>query len=491
MFSLDNTTLIALILVFAGACVLNFRYGIYVIIFLMPAYLLRLSIGGIPTTVLELMIYTLFLLWTFSKVECKLKSGYSQRIADLLLSVRGLRNATLQSVFKQFRAFDKKRENGAKNLIVGILLLFLGLTISTIHSSSIETSLGIFKGWFFDPFLFFILFVNIVKRKEHIAASFFVWLLSGFAVSLAGLFYVFSNELTFDGRLKAFFLSPNHLAMYIAPTFLISLAFLLQNILNKPKQSSCGKLRSCPFLGCAVLLIIFIALFFTYSRGAFLGVFSGALYLLFSSKNRNFRSYGKFVKTVVLENRKKLLRRGFFFQKRRSGHITACMFFTLLLFLFLLMFAGEFNQIIKSNDRSSFHSRLMIWTASAEIAKDHFLFGIGPGTFQDAYLSYSERFNEPYLEWAVPQPHNIFLAFYLQTGIVGLIGFVLILLWFFSVRSQPLAARAIMIYFLIHGIVDTTYWKNDLSLMFWLIIAVSFVSENFHVHRGCGTTETF
>lgn len=27
-----------------------------------------------------------------------------------------------------------------------------------------------------------------------------------------------------------------------------------------------------------------------------------------------------------------------------------------------------------------------------------------------------------------------------------------------------------MIYALVHGLVDTTYWKNDLALMFWLII---------------------
>ena len=113
----------------------------------------------------------------------------------------------------------------------------------------------------------------------------------------------------------------------------------------------------------------------------------------------------------------------------------------------------------------------MIWSAAGEIIKDNHVFGIGPGTFQKTYLSYAEKFDEPYLEWAVPQPHNIFLAFYLQTGLIGFVGFLLILYWFFSrkhLRMSPVIANVLMIYILIHGLVDTTYWKNDLSVMFWM-----------------------
>ncbi|MCK4525454.1 MAG: O-antigen ligase family protein, partial [Candidatus Andersenbacteria bacterium] len=142
----------------------------------------------------------------------------------------------------------------------------------------------------------------------------------------------------------------------------------------------------------------------------------------------------------------------------------------------------KFDQIINSGSRSSFHSRLMIWNSAGEIIKDNPLFGIGPGTFQETYLSYAEKFDEPYLEWAVPQPHNVFLAFYLQTGLIGFVGFVLILIWFFNCRNRAMPCfyniiNALMIYILIHGLVDTTYWKNDLALMFWLIIGMMFVKN--------------
>ena len=130
----------------------------------------------------------------------------------------------------------------------------------------------------------------------------------------------------------------------------------------------------------------------------------------------------------------------------------------------------------------SIKSRLVIWQSAWEILKDHPLIGIGPGMFQKYYLDYQPRF-EPYPEWAVPQPHNIFLAFWLQTGLLGLIGLVWLLAVFFRETKKGLnpgqgsilmiILMAAMIYVIVHGLVDTTYWKNDLAIIFWLITALA------------------
>jgi hypothetical protein len=34
-----------------------------------------------------------------------------------------------------------------------------------------------------------------------------------------------------------------------------------------------------------------------------------------------------------------------------------------------------------------------------------------------------------------------------------------------------------LVYFLAHGLVDTLYWKNDLALLFWLVLCVGSVSS--------------
>ncbi len=391
----------------------------------MPLYLWRFSIFGIPTTVLEIMIYILFLVWIINGVhslECK--------------------NFGLNKI----NSYRLKPELQILN--IGIALLFLGLIISTFNSSDLKTSLGIFKGWFVDPFLFFVVFISVIKKEKHIVLVLKSWLASGVAVSLISIFYLLNNDLTFDGRLKAFFLSPNYLSMYLAPVFLIALFSL----------GARASARKCLTIGLKPLLlisiIILIPLCFTYSYGAFLGIFIAMIYLL----------------TIGL---KPLL---------RISNIKYLIFLIIISLSLIFISSSRFDQIINSENRSSFHSRLMVWNASAEIIKDNPLFGIGPGTFQDSYLSYAEKFDEPYLEWAVPQPHNIFLAFYLQTGLIGFAGFVLILFWFFNSKFQIPNSKfqiplCLMIYILIHGLVDTTYWKNDLALMFWIIIGMMIVSQ--------------
>jgi O-antigen ligase len=76
----------------------------------------------------------------------------------------------------------------------------------------------------------------------------------------------------------------------------------------------------------------------------------------------------------------------------------------------------------------------------------------------------------------VPQPHNLYLAFLLQTGIIGFIGFILLLFWFFRAgimnHESGIILMSVMVYILVHGLVDTTYWKNDLAVIFWLVIGL-------------------
>ena len=144
--------------------------------------------------------------------------------------------------------------------------------------------------------------------------------------------------------------------------------------------------------------------------------------------------------------------------------------------------SAKFSDLVNFSERSSLSSRMMIWRSSLKIASDHWLWGIGPGNFQNKYLQYQQYF-PPYLEWAVPQPHNLFLAFYLQTGLIGFLGFILLLiLWIFQKIKILVFSKdylnahltkillALITYTLFHGLFDTPYWKNDLALIFWIII---------------------
>jgi len=78
-------------------------------------------------------------------------------------------------------------------------------------------------------------------------------------------------------------------------------------------------------------------------------------------------------------------------------------------------------------------------------------------------------------------PHNFFLNFYLETGLLGFVSMVgLLALFYKKIRdlartkflylATPLAAGMLMI--ILHGLVDVPYFKNDLSVLFWLVYAL-------------------
>jgi O-antigen ligase len=401
-----------------------------IVILTLPFYLIRLEILSIPTTVLELMIYVVFLVWIITKVKSHLFKTYSEGDTSTC----------------RLRYFLKS------NFILPIFLILLGCIISIIVSPNKQAGLGILKGWFIDPLLLFFIISDVVKTKKETTKILSFLAISGIIVAAVGLFYYFFNELTYDGRLKAFFLSPNHLAMYLAPAGIIALGLFL--FLKKYSY----------LLG---FVICSTVIFLTYSYGAWMGFGVAILFLILF-----------FQKKIVWRKKVLLL-------------IIATLF--LSTFFFFQHNTEKFQNFINFS-RSSFESRIMIWKSSAAILKDHPFLGIGPGNFQDFYLDYQKKF-PLYLEWAVPQPHNLFLAFYLQCGLLGLIGFLWLIFLFFKIsfryspaaglpagrqgcRLQVAVLTAIMGYILIHGLVDTPYWKNDLAIIFWIVVGLMKVIQD-------------
>jgi len=373
------------------------NFIIYLIVFSLPLYLVRFEIMWVPVTILELMIYVLFIVWLFYLIKNK-----------------------------KIRSLQKS------NFYFPVLLIFLGATISTIFSENIQISAGIWKAWFVAPMLFFIVTINSIKTKKQIRNIIAFLTLSGFIVALIALFYWLNKDLTYDFRLQAFYNSPNYLAMFLSPILILS--FYLYSLIEK-------KIFKILII-INILLLLFI-IYLTYSYGAWLGLIGSAFFALI-------------------------------FLKLKLRYIF--LFSLILVLLFSLQVSTYKFQGFIDFSYPSLESRLVIWQSSWEITKDHFLVGIGPGMFQEYYLDKQVDF-KPYLEWAVPQPHNLFLAFWLQTGLIGLIGLIWLIIVLFK-NYKPKILNSILlcaiIYILIHGLIDTTYWKNDLAVFFFILIALNY-----------------
>lgn len=390
------------------------NYSIYLIILSLPLYLIRFSIFGLPMNVLEMMVYLVLAIWLLFKVK------------DFILLLRDSSPAPPVG-------------GGGLRMTryLPIILIYLGVVLSTLFSQDIRISSGILKGWFIVPLIFAFLVVDFIKSQKQTKNIIFTFLLSGLGTALISLVYWSKGVLTYDGRLRAFYLSPNHLAMFLSPILILSLYL-----------HSCFKNRISKIFLFIVHCLLFIVICLTYSIGAWLGTAAGLLVFLF------------------------------FVRKNKMVFSAA---FCFLIVVSLIFLPRQKIQGLLDFSSPSLKSRLIIWRAALEIARNNPLLGIGPGMFQKYYLDYQIKF-PPYPEWAVPQPHNLFLAFWLQTGLLGLVGFIWLLIAFFlnlkKIRNNSLISvlSAAMAYLLIHGLTDTPYWKNDLAMIFWLIIALNYTA---------------
>jgi len=381
-------------------------WGVYFLVFFLPLYLVRFKFGFIPINLWELMAIFFLSIWFLKKYQEK----------------------------KIKRDFFEKSFLGNKGIFWSILIIFLFLFLSAVFNDNWMKSLGMIKSWFLIPlfFSFWAQKVVLPRKKENILKSYFF---SATAISIIGLVYLILGEMTYDGRLTAFFNSPNYLAMFLAPSVIIGW-----------KLAKTKKTVFYLFLG-----IILIALYFSFSYSAWIAITIALV--IFQTKD--------------------------FFREKQKNKIFIFLIFLASMMFFLFFFqlkTEKFRSSFGMEARSSFNSRITIWKASWKIIQESPFLGIGIANFQSKYLEY-QKFFPPYLNWAVPHPHNIFLAFWLFGGIGALLSFVFLLFFwlkeFWRKKNEEngeivWVVLGIMTTIIIQGFFDTTYFKNDLAVIFWL-----------------------
>lgn len=332
-------------------------------------------------------------------------------------------------------------------LVIGALLMCSGVFIATIFSSDhLREGFGVLKSWFLIPILFaLVVWMRGLKNRRTIKIYGGAYFVSALIVSVTALIYYFSGDVTYDGRLSGHYTSPNYLALYISPAIFY--------LLYLKSFSFWWKFTSL-FGG----MIIAIALYLTNSFGAWIAILGSTMIIVLLIK------------------------------PKRIWYVLCIVGIGAILVVVTQYNGQKMTDLRTIPERSSIASRIMIWESALMIGREHAVIGIAPNTFQDHYLRYQEFF-PPYLEWAVPQPHNLYLAFWLQSGLIGLTGFLGVLFWFYQrmylfIRKNASVAFLVasMTSIVLHGFIDTPYWKNDLAFVFWLLIGMS-AALNSHLHR--------
>ncbi len=337
-------------------------------------------------------------------------------------------------------------------LFAGITLFLAGALLSFLANPLSLTGLGLLKSWFFLPFLFGLMItIRLDSNPQERQVFFLSWFLMLTLVAIRSLWFYHTGELTYDHRLRGDYTSPNFLAYFLAPAPLIG--YYLFTIKGNQQRKL---LEHILFLGC--IAVVLMALYLTRSYSVWIALLVSALVLFWGSHKTSkvtFQRLSMLILPIVLI--------GVFFWSDQG--------------------TAKWHDLISGDARSSLSSRVMIWQSATRILEDHIALGIGVGRFQEEYLSYQSFFS-PYLEWAVPEPHNFLLALFLSTGLLGGIGFVFVsirLVLLFVKRlygDQELNYEGFFLFslwllFFVYGLVDTPYFKTDLAYAFFLLFALS------------------
>jgi O-antigen ligase len=129
-----------------------------------------------------------------------------------------------------------------------------------------------------------------------------------------------------------------------------------------------------------------------------------------------------------------------------------------------------------SDDSSSV--RVIVWDETFRMLADRPVFGAGLNGYQQALAPYHlAKHIEIFM-----YPHNILLNYWSELGMIGLVGFIWLLILFFIRNARlhhltsawlPLGLLAAMVAVVVHGFVDVPYFKNDLAFLFWIMFGLS------------------
>ncbi len=396
-----------------------FPYLIAIFPLLFPLYLFRATAFGLPVTFTE-VILAFAALYFFFREEVWRSTWWSKHI----------------HVWKSLP------------LLLFLIAGFLGVLVSpdiSFFPDGTEfpaklRALGILKGWIILPMVYFFMAKTYFHDKPSlIGVAQRALLLSGAILSVMALIQVITGDfITVDGRASGPFESANFLSLYLGPIVIFA-GFALA----KSKD-----LYDRLFLGIAGALCI-AALFFTLSYAAWLGVL------------------GAIVVGILLNYRKTV--------PKWLWMLGVALFVVLLL---TQLGSEKFTQFVDFQERSSTTVRLQVYDISAGLAKDNPLFGIGLGQFEVQYQIHGEELlGKVPFESVMLHPHNIFLALWLNMGLLGLIAFIWLcwraLGWLLEKDKKGRRIAALMLVaILIHGLFDTPYFKNDLAFEFWLLMAI-------------------
>ncbi|MFC1810255.1 O-antigen ligase family protein [Patescibacteria group bacterium] len=436
----------------------NLRASVLLLPLFFPLYLVKFNILAIPVYFVEglILISAVPIFYNLLTGRCEaLKKGFGYKIMYLLK----LKFLPKKKGFKEF----------LKSVFLPIVLFLIACSISAliVKGDYAMHALGILKSWVIIPLIYFYTLYSVIKNNKDIKFTMYAYIVSALILGLWGLYQAASGQyITIDDRISGPFASANYLAMYITPAFIFAAVRFIQTFMHLKFASANRRFVAFEkriYLG-LFAAFLFAVLVLTQSYGGILGAFVAIfIYVIYQRIKTRELLVKKFLNKII----------GF-----------VLLFVVLGGTLSVSLNIEKFQNLTKLDEHTSISTRVEIWQVGLNLLKENPIFGIGLGQYQ---TNYNERATEilghaPFEEERL-HSHNLYLETWLNSGLLGIVSFIwIIVLAYLSFKKiKPgtkkdlaLVALIMLSYLLIHGLIDVTFWKNDLSLIFWLIMGVNF-----------------
>jgi O-antigen ligase len=326
---------------------------------------------------------------------------------------------------------EGRRRPVATRLDIPIALLLLAGAISVVVAGDHRTALGLYRAYFIEAVAIFYVAVDVVRRVEEVQRLILAFAVGSSLFAALNLVVfagaLLSNDVHIGAAPNALYGDANYVAMYLDPPFAMAAGLVL--FAHTPRWR---------WIGIAWFAVTGAALLVTFSKGSYLAVGALAVVAVLSVKRWGALLLVGAVAAAVLVAQIPLV-------AQRLGTIPI-----------------------------SVMGRLEIYQATISMIRNSPIFGVGLGGY-----SYQFRGQTPEV-----YPHDVWLTFWVEVGLLGLIAFAVILFgllwlgWRAWPRMQDFyrpalwGALAALVMWTVHGVVDSPYWKNDMSVEFWTLAAV-------------------
>lgn len=443
----------------------NMDRGIYLTILLLPTYLIRFHIFNIPTTLLEGLIVLLFIMWI-------IKLWQSKKLSITITSW----------LKKVFRPEIKKVETTKRNLIpkilgLPILIFIIASTIALALTPQFFAGAGIWKAYFIEPLMFLGVLIYYLRKNSDINKIIYTLSILSLVIFVYALIQKLTgwNIPTLDWylpetrRVTTFFGYPNANGLLLAPISVLIFATLWI------KENTYLKI-----LKFFAFISIILTIIWAGSEGALIALSVGILIILLAKKHT------RFLATFII------------------------IALAAVIFLTPSLKTLAWEKITISD--YSGQIRQAQWSETLLMLSDRPIMGGGLANYQNSIESYHSSGITIYDKWQPVEiflyPHNIMLNFWTEIGLFGLLSIIWIfiiigvLLYRINIKKKwlpkykkdyitnlSLGIATAFIVLIIHGIVDVPYFKNDLSILFWLLIGITIVIYNHTVNKNIAELE--